>query len=256
MKTPVSGWELAKALEGETPVADLSQSPTLTQAATQQGVILGTAAYMSPEQAKGGTIDKRADVWAFGCVLYEMLTGRQVFAAEDVSTILARVLDREPDFTPLPANLHPKLRDLLWRCLQKDAKLRYHDIADVRLDIQETLADPSGVLVQPTAEVAQARPQARVLWVAAMVLATIVAIIATWNLKPTEPQPVAARFYHELPDGQIFTVPSRPLVAVSPDGSQIVYVANQQLYLRNLGEMEALPIQGTDENPANPFFSP
>ncbi len=139
---------LAKALEGETPPAsDLSQSPTLTAAATKAGVILGTAAYMSPEQAKGRTIDKQTDVWAFGCVLYEMLTGRQVFAAEDVSTILARVLDREPDFTPLPANLHPRLRDLLRRCLQKDAKLRYPDIADVRLDLQKALADPSGVLL-------------------------------------------------------------------------------------------------------------
>ena len=190
---------LAKALEGETPPAsELSQSPTLTRAATQQGVILGTAAYMSPEQAEGGTIDKRTDVWAFGCVLYEMLTGHQVFVAEDVSTILARVLDRKPDFTPLPAKLHPKLRGLLRRCLQKDAKLRYHDIADVRLDIQETLDDPSGVLVELSGDVVQAVPESKLPWVAALILAVITGV-AVWNLKPTEPQPPAARFYHELP---------------------------------------------------------
>ena len=246
---------LAKALEGETPPdSSLSQSPTLTAAATQAGVILGTASYMSPEQAKGGTIDKRTDVWAFGCVLYEMLTGRQVFAAEDVSTILARVLDREPDFTPLPANLHPKLRDMLRRCLQKDAKQRYHDIADVRLDIQETLADPSGVLVQPTGDVVPAAPQSKLPWVAAIFVSILIAGIAAWNLKPETPSAVI-RFSHVLPEGQQFTS-DRPFVALSPDGSRMVYVANQQLYLRVMDALDATPISGTDESPAAPFFSP
>ena len=245
---------LAKALESETPVADLSQSPTLTQAATQQGVILGTAAYMSPEQAKGGTIDKRTDVWAFGCVLYEMLTGRQVFAAEDVSTILARVLDREPDFTPLPDNPHPKLRDLLRRCLQKDAKLRYHDIADVRLDIQEILADPSGVLVQPTGDAGPTPPRRMLPWVAAIVLGIVVAGVAGWSLRPSEPVPIG-RFSHVLPEGQQFTS-DRLVVAISSDGSQMVYVANNQLYLRAMDTLESTPIPGTDELPTAPFFSP
>jgi serine/threonine-protein kinase len=243
---------LAKALEWETPVADLSQSPTLTQAATQQGVILGTAAYMSPEQAKGRTIDKRTDVWAFGCVLYEMLTGRQVFAAEDISTVLARVLDREPDFTPLPANLHPRLSDLLRRCLQKDAKLRYHDIADVRLDIQETSADPSGVLVQPTGDIVQAPPRPILLWIAATALVSIlIAGVAAWNLKPEVPSPVS-RFSHVLPEGQVFTGIGRTVVAVSPDGSRIVYVANGQLYVRAMDALDLTPIPGTDERPAGP----
>ncbi len=246
---------LAKALEGEVPVADLSQSPTLTQAATQQGVILGTAAYMSPEQAKGRTIDKRTDIWAFGCVLYEMLTGRQVFAAKDVSTVLARVLDREPDFTPLPANLHPRLRDLLRRCLQKDAKLRYHDIADVRLDIQETLADPSGVLVQPTGDVVQAPPRRILLWVAAILVSILIAGVAAWNLKPEVPGPVS-RFSHVLPEGQTFINIGRTVVTVSPDGSRIVYVANGQLYVRAMDALDATPISGTDELSRTPFFSP
>ena len=250
---------LAKALEGETPPdSSLSQSPTLTAAATQAGVILGTAAYMSPEQARGETTDKKVDVWAFGCVLFEMLTSRATFGGKTVSDVLAGVLRIDPEWKSLPPNLHPRIRLLLERSLEKESKDRYHDIADARVDIQKALADPSGVLVQPTGDVVQAQPQSKLPWVAAIALTAIVAVIASWNLKPTEPQPLApaARFYHELPDGQAFTRDGRPLVAVSPDGRQIVYVANDQLYLRNLNEMEARPIQGTDEDPANPFFSP
>ena len=123
---------LAKTIDAG-PAADISLSPTLWLAATQAGVILGTAAYMAPEQAKGRAADRRADIWAFGCVLYEMLAGRPVFDAEDVSTILARVLDRDPDFTALPADIHPRLRELIERCLQKDVRRRYQDIGDVGL---------------------------------------------------------------------------------------------------------------------------
>ena len=248
---------LAKAMEAEAPATDFSQSPTLTQGATQQGVILGTAAYMSPEQARGENADQRADVWAFGVVLFEMLTGRRTFEGRTVSDVLAAVLAKEPQWNSLADNLHPRLRQLLERCLSKEVRDRYTGVGDARVDIQTVLADPRGVLVQPTGDVVQAPPRPILPWVlATFVLATIVAVIATWNLKPTEPQPVAARFYHELPDGQAFTRQGRPLVAVSPDGSQIVYVANSQLYLRNLDEMEARPIQGTDEDPDNPFFSP
>ena len=144
-KVKVLDFGLAKAFAGEQAELNLSNSPTLSNAATQQGVILGTAAYMSPEQAKGKTVDKRADIWAFGCVLFEMLTGRQLFKGETVSETLAAVLMREPDFSTLPPNLHPRIRLLLERCLEKEPKNRYHDIADVRVDIQKALADPSGV---------------------------------------------------------------------------------------------------------------
>ncbi len=144
---------------------------------------------------------------------------------------------------------------LLERCLDKEAKDRLSGISDARVDIQTVLDDPGGALVHPAAEVIQAAPQSKLPWVAALILAVITGV-AGWNLRPTEPQPVAARFYHELPDGQAFTRTERPLVTVSPDGSQIIYVANQQLYLRNLDEMAARPIQGTDEDPTNPFFSP
>jgi len=245
---------LAKALEGETPPAsELSQSPTLTAGATQAGVILGTAAYMSPEQARGETTDKKADVWAFGCVLFEMLTGRATFGGKTVSDVLAGVLRIDPEWKSLPPKLHPRIRQLLERTLEKESKDRYQGVGDARVDIQKALVDPSGVLVQPTAEVVQAAPQSKLPWVAALILAVITGV-TVWNLRPTEPRPVA-RFHHELPEGQQFIRDGRSLVAVSPDGSQIVYVANRQLYLRNLEEMAARPIQGTDEDPASPFFS-
>ena len=247
---------LAKALEVETPPdTSLSQSPTLTAAATQAGVILGTAAYMSPEQARGEAIDKKADVWAFGCVLFEMLTRQATFGGKTVSDVLAGVLRIDPDWKSLPPNLHPRIRLLLERSLEKEAKDRYQGVGDARVDIQTALADPSGVLVQPTVDVAQAQPRRILPWVlATFVLTAIVAIIATWILKPTE-LGLVTHFNHRLPEGQVFTNPARSLVAVSPDGRKVVYVANQQLYLRNLDEMEARPIQGTDENPNSPFFS-
>ncbi len=123
-KVKVLDFGLAKAFEGEAVDANLSQSPTLSMAATQQGIILGTAAYMSPEQASGSPTDKRADIWSFGVVLFEMLTGRQMFTGKTVSHILADVLRAEPEWSSLPANLHPRLRMLLERCLEKEAKDR------------------------------------------------------------------------------------------------------------------------------------
>src|SRR5512136_2747231 len=140
---------LAKAYAGDREEANLSNSPTLSDAATQHGVILGTAAYMSPEQARGKAVDKRADIWAFGVVLYEMLTGRAAFSGRDVTDILAAVIRAEPEWKKLPANLHWRLREVLERCLKKDAKDRYRDIYDVKVDIQRVLTDPSGVLMQP-----------------------------------------------------------------------------------------------------------
>ena len=125
----------AKALD-TTPQEDPSQSPTLTAAATQMGVILGTAAYMSPEQARGKPVDKRADIWAFGCVIYEMLTGTKPFPGDDVSQTLARVIDRDPDWDALPATLSAALDTCLRRCLQKDPRQRVRDIGDARLALE------------------------------------------------------------------------------------------------------------------------
>ena len=158
-KVKVLDFGLAKAFAGDEADVSLSNSPTLSMAATQQGIILGTAAYMSPEQASGEAADHRADVWAFGVVLFEMLTGGQLFTGKTASHVMGAVLERAPDWDSLPANLHPKVREVLERCLEKEAKNRRQAIGDVRFDIQKVLADPSGVLVQPVAEVAQAEPQ-------------------------------------------------------------------------------------------------
>ena len=129
---------LAKALEPTGAASGMPQSPTITSPAmTRIGVILGTAAYMSPEQARGTTVDKRTDVWAFGCVLYEMLTGRKAFTGETMSDTIAAILDRDPDWAALPAATPPSVRRLLSRCLLKDAKQRLRDIGDTRADIEE-----------------------------------------------------------------------------------------------------------------------
>src|SRR5512136_2729874 len=151
-KVKVLDFGLAKAFAGEQEI-NLSNSPTLSDAATQQGVILGTAAYMSPEQARGKAVDKRADVWAFGAVLFEMITGRTAFSGQDVTDILAAVIRSEPEWSGLPTNLHWRLREVLERCLKKDARDRYHDISDVKADIQRVLIGPGGVFAQPIATI-------------------------------------------------------------------------------------------------------
>jgi len=148
-RVKVLDFGLAKAFAGEQEDLNLSNSPTLSDAATQQGVILGTATYMSPEQARGKAVDRRADVWAFGAVLFEMLSGKQVFAGETVSDTLASVLAREPEWKRLPPNLHPRIQLLLERCLEKDVRNRYGSIGDARVDIQRALAYPDGVFAGP-----------------------------------------------------------------------------------------------------------
>ena len=181
-------------------------------------------------------------MWAFGCVLYEMLSGRQSFGASDVTESLAAVISLQPKWDALPANLHPRLREVVERCMKKSVAMRYQDIGDVRLDIEEILAHPSGVFVQPVAEVVSGQTA----------IETAVGgghrsrddycrswQTGTWKpTPPSQPLPVS-RFVHVLPEGERFTRTIGPLLAVSPDGTKIAYVANQQLYLRNLGELEA-----------------
>jgi serine/threonine protein kinase len=248
---------LAKALEAA-PQQAASNSPTiLTAAATNGGMILGTAGYMSPEQARGHATDQRSDIFSFGCVLFEMLTGQQTFQGETVTDLIASVVAREPDFTALPANLNPKLEDLIRRCLAKNRKERWHSIADVRVEIQSILADPEGLKLRTIRDGIERRPLwKRVLPVTvAAILAGLVGAVAVWDLRPSPPgRP--ARFSIVLPDSQRFTTRGLQLVTISPDGANIVYVANEQLYLRAVGEMEAKPIQGTKKSAVAPFFSP
>ena len=255
-KVTVLDFGLAKAFAGGGADANLSQSPTLSMAATQKGVILGTAAYMSPEQASGDTTDKRADIWSFGVVLFEMLTGLQTFDGKTVAHVLADVLRAEPQWNSLPPNLHPRLRLLLERCLEKETKDRCHDVADVRVDIQKVLADPNGVIVQPVAEVAQVATQSKLPWIAALVAVAVVAGVGAWTLRPAETVSVS-RFDYDLPEGISFTNIGRQVVAISPDGRQFVYRGTGGFYLRAMDGFEAQMIAGIgDANLVDPVFSP
>ncbi len=248
---------LAKAFAGEQEELNLANSPTLSAVATQQGIILGTVAYMSPEQARGKSVDKRTDIWAFGCVLFEMLTGQAAFSGKDVTDILAAVIRAEPEWSSLPANLHGRLREVLERCLRKDLRDRYRDISDVRVDLQRVLGDPSGVLTQPVT-IAEPRRKLRLglPWVAALiVLGAIVGGLAVWNLRKPEP-PQVIRFDYQLPEGQEFSKTEGTVLAISPDGKQIVYSTPQGLCLRSMDDLSAKLIPGTEENSAQPFFSP
>ncbi len=244
---------LAKAFAGDAADANASNSPTLSAAVTKQGVILGTAAYMSPEQAKGIPVDKRSDIFSFGCVLFETLTGRQAFQGELATEILASVITREPDYTQLQANLHPRIKELLHGCFEKEPRKRWQAIGDVRLEIEKVLADPHGGSIRQPG-ITQRRAPLRLVLTSA-ILASLVTAVAVWTLMPPEPRPVV-RLHHELPEGQNFTRAGRPLVAISPDGTQIVYAVSRQLHLRNLDEMASRPIPGTDEDASGPFFSP
>ena len=227
-----------------------------------QGVILGTAAYMSPEQARGKAVDKRTDVWAFGCVLYELLTGKPAFDGEDVTEILAAVVKTEPDWNRLPKDIPPNVRALLRRCLQKNARQRIHDAGDVRIEIDEAIVTPA--LTEPVVGgISQRSVQS---WIAlAGFVCLVVAIltgVAAWNLKPTPrtgPQAVI-QLAATLPPGQeLFATSVFPALALSPDGRNLVYVArragSQQLYVRSMDNLESKLIPGT-ENGLEPFFSP
>jgi Tol biopolymer transport system component len=247
---------LAKALEPTGAASsNVSQSPTITTPAmTQAGMILGTAAYMSPEQAKGRAADKRSDVWAFGVVLYEMLTGQRAFKGEDVADTLAFILTREPDWATLPADTPPLIRRLLRRCLQKDRRRRLADAADARLEIEEALAGPAAADGTATALAAAPRP----LWRRAIpVVATALVVCAVtagtmWRLRPSVPAPVM-RFAIAIPDGQQLTAQGKA-IAMSPAGTHIVYVANRRLYLRSLSDLEVRPITGAANAGSTPGY--
>ena len=248
---------LAKALQPDASDPSLSQSPTisLTAAATQMGMVIGTAAYMAPEPAKGKVVDKRADVWAFGAVLYEMLTGARPFAGDDMSETLARVIDREPGWAALPDTVPPVLNNFLRRCLQKNPKQRIRDIGDVSLAMEGVFETPAPAPSAPMA--VEAEPQSRLPMIVAVVVSAIIAGVAVWNLKPESlPATGVNRFSHVLTADEVITDRDRQVVAFSPDGSRLVYSANEQLYLRMMSALESNPISGTDEDAEGPFFSP
>ena len=245
-RVKVLDFGLAKAFAGDAADVSVSNSPTLSMQATQQGIILGTAAYMSPEQASGEATDKRADIWSFGVVLFEMLTGRQVFTGKNVSRILAAVLNNEPEWASLPANLHPRLRLLLEGCLEKESTDRLSGISDARVHIQKVLADPSGVIVQPVAEVVQAAPQSKQPWVAAAVFVFLLSGLAWVHFTEQSPTMPSYRFQLGAPSGGL-----TGSTVISPDGLNVAFVARNpegldQVWVRSLETAAARALEGSD----------
>ncbi len=253
---------LAKAMEpGGASSAHAMNSPTISMQATEPGIILGTAAYMSPEQARGGALDRRADIWAFGVVLYEMLTGRRLFDGATVSDTLAAVLRQDIDWKALPAQTTPSTRRLLRRCLERDPKQRLRDIGDARLEIDDLLsgrAEPTTTVAPISAAVPMWR---RALpWAVAIgALSVAAAVLALWA--PWRTAPPAAPVRLEVTIGvDASLVNLSASLAAAPDGSLLAFAAQSsqgtpQLYLRRLGELRAVPLAGT-ANARNPFFSP
>ena len=252
---------LAKAWEPPPDDRDLDESPTITADMTRAGTLLGTAPYMSPEQARGQVVDRRADIWAFGCVLYEMLTGRRAFVGGTATEILARILERDPEWEALPADVPTPLRRLVERCLEKDPKRRLRDAGDLALALEDVdLEPPPAAVFDNTPHVNPAKMMAP--WLVAAVAAA--AAIIAWIGRPPPAQPEAAptlRFSQSSPAPlDISQVGhSGSAVAISPDGHVVVWVgvteAGTQLFSRLLDEDETHPIAHTEEA-LSPFFSP
>jgi len=252
---------LAKLNEPNVPTSSnvpnaFSMSPTITSPMmTGVGALLGTAAYMAPEQAKGRAADKRSDIWAFACVLFEMLTGRRAFEGEDVTDTIAAIVRGESAWNALPAGLPDPIRLLLRRGLEKDRGSRLSDFGTVRFLLSD------GLTLSVAAPASTATPAFRRWTLPVVATALIVAGLtsaAWWYARPVPMAPIVTRFPLVLPSGQNFSNPGRQMIAISPDGTQVVYTANQRLWLRSMSEVETRPIGGFDGSFAviNPVFSP
>jgi serine/threonine protein kinase/Tol biopolymer transport system component len=253
-KVKLLDFGLARIFEAA-PHADASDSPTLVSRSTP-GVILGTAAYMSPEQARGRTVDKRTDVWAFGCVLFEALAGRPVFQGDDVTEIIASIVKAEPDWDLLPDTVSPPLRSLLHRCFKKDPKRRLQEIADARIEIEEILKEPAVAAGTNVIATTGRRKRDWTAWVLVVVICSVLSAVSVFYFTRTEPPP-EIRLQINTPST------ADPVLAVSfaisPDGRRLVFAASNegknQLLLRPLDSLVAQPLAGT-EGGAHPFWSP
>jgi len=268
-KVKILDFGLAKAFQGESSAADASKSPTLTNQMTQAGVILGTAAYMAPEQAKGRVVDKRADSWAFGCILYECLTGKRPFNGDTITETLASIIKTEPDWDALPTETPESIRRLLRRCLHKDQGLRLRDIGDARIEIGDSADHPF--------KAAPAQRRFSVLWPAVGAALMLVAGILIDRLLtghssiPLSSSVVTSTIKVEPGlwlDGMRRDTemerPSRTAMAISHDGRFVVYSAIEEnpgpeararLFMHRMDQPQATPIPGT-EGGINPFLSP
>ncbi len=250
---------LAKAMTPEEPASDdpdRSQSPTLTLAATQRGEILGTAAYMSPEQATGKAVDARTDVWAFGVCLFETLVGRRAFEAEDAPNTLAAVLRDDVDWERLPKSTPPTLVRLLRRCLERDRRRRLQHIGDVRIEIEDAIASPED---EETRNAVMAEKRSPVpLILAALAAGAVIAGFAVWTLRPAPPPPerhVVRSVLSAAPSAPVRVLPHGRDLAVTPDGQVVVYQSGGSLYVRRVDRLVGSELRGT-EDATTPFLSP
>ncbi len=260
-KVKVLDFGLAKAFAADESSPSLSMSPTLTAASVQSGVILGTAAYMSPEQARGKPLDKRTDIWSFGCVLYETLSGRQAFRGETVSDTLAAILRGDPDWQALPKNTPANIQILLRRCLKKDPNHRLRDVGDARIEIKESLDSGTAWQTIIDAGVVKKESRERVAWAVTGVLflATVLSLAAlAWMLRvyhgTSEAEPI--RFNVSPPEKASF----KAGLAVSPDGRHLAFIATDLkgtdlLWVRGLDSLVSKPLPAT-EGASYPFWSP
>jgi serine/threonine protein kinase/Tol biopolymer transport system component len=251
---------LAKALSDEIAGEDMSNSPTLSMAATRQGVILGTAGYMAPEQARGRIVDRRADIWAFGAILFEMLTGRQAFADEDISMTLSKVLQRDPDFDALPADLPARVRQAVKLCLRKDAKQRIGDFRDVRLAMEGAFETAA-----PSVDAAPLRAHgSNHTWIAAFVLGLILASGASWSWRSRTTGQASGPVRHSA---LAFTSDGATRLngtsAPSMDAAGRLIVVKGaapngvgQLFLHRFDKTDSVPISGTEGVVDSPAVSP
>ena len=261
-KVKILDFGLAKAYGGETTNIDIEKSPTITAQMTEPGVILGTAAYMSPEQARSRPADRKSDIWAFGCVLYECLARMRTFQGETVSDTLAHILKGEPDWNKLPAETPAPIRILLRRCLEKDPRQRIHDIADVRIEIVATLG--RGVLAAsrvggPGAQALWRRPSWReaLAWTL-LALVTILALAAYWAaVRRQAPAPLQSPVLAEiaLKTAQITVAGQFAHIAISPDGRHVVSRHGSLLSILRLDNHSAIDLDGSS-NATFPTFSP
>jgi serine/threonine protein kinase len=252
---------LAKALSNPPANTNLANSPTISVAATQAGVLLGTAAYMAPEQARGQTVDRRVDIWAFGCVLYEMLVGRQPFPGATLTDVLAAIVSREPDWDALPADTPPRLVALIRRCLRKDSRDRLRDIGDARVEIEELQQAPLHSVAAVKAPATQSTARSWSLPATAGLLIGGLAVAAASSLWPVAPtsSPVSTHLVAPLPEKTGIDLGRGSAVALSPDGRTVIFVGNSGglswLFVRPLDRADSNPLTGT-EGATNPFFSP
>jgi serine/threonine protein kinase len=261
-KVKILDFGLAKTLHIESQATDAADS--IAESMTKPGMILGTAAYMSPDQARGKNADRRTDIWAFGCVLYECLTGKRAFEGATITDTLASILNKEPEWQKIPATVPLRVRDLVRRCLQKDPRERLHDIADARIEITEILSQP--YIPKNAAGHRFTRLQLVAGLIAVFLLVSAAISIIIWRIKPNPSGAQVVRTEISLPPGLQLTRgtlgPIRTEIALSPDGKNLVFSARPDgssskpmLYLRSMASAETTAIPGTDGG-MDPFFSP